>query len=61
MSRRTLALLALTVIVSSLTACADTVTGPGRNSMTPSAAPTYNATHSSSCKGGWVSSEGRCG
>ena len=61
MSRRTLALLALTVTVSSLTACADTVTGPDRNSMTPSAAPTYDALHSGSCKGGWVSSQGRCG
>jgi hypothetical protein len=29
--------------------------------MTPSTAPTYNAVYSTSCKGGWVSSEGRCG
>jgi hypothetical protein len=61
MSRRMLALLALVVTVSSMTACADSLTAPERRSMTPSATPIYDAMRSGSCKGGWVSSTGRCG
>jgi hypothetical protein len=61
MSRRIIALVTLAVAVSSLSACADSISGPDRSSLTPSAAPRYQAVSTGTCRGGWVSSEGRCG
>ena len=60
MSRRTLAVMALALAASSLAACSDSITAPVRKSLTPSAEPDYGPAHSSLCKGGWVSSTGRC-
>jgi len=58
MSRRALAVLAL-VVCSSLTACADSVTAPRPATLAPSAAQ-HDAMSRSSCKGGYILSEGRC-
>ena len=58
MSRRALALLAL-VVCSSLTACADSVTAPPQPTLA-SVAPQHDAVNRSSCKGGYILSEGRC-
>jgi hypothetical protein len=58
MSRRALAVLAL-VSCTSLTACADSVTAPPQQTLAPSA-PRHDAVSRSSCKGGYIMSEGRC-
>ena len=60
MTRRTLAIVALALAASSVTACSDSLTTPVRKSLSPSAEPHYGAAHLSTCKGGWVSSTGRC-
>ena len=57
MSRLALVVLAL-VVCSSLTACADSVTAP-QPTLAPSA-PQHDAMSRSSCKGGYILSEGRC-
>ena len=57
MSRRALAVFAL-VACSSLTACADAVTAPPQRTLAPSA-PRHDAISGSSCKGGYILSEGR--
>jgi hypothetical protein len=58
MSRLALAVLAL-VVCSSLTACADSVTAPSQRTLTPPA-PQHDAVNKSSCRGGYILSEGRC-
>jgi len=58
MSRRALAVLAL-VVCSSLAACADSVTAPSQPTLAP-AAPQHDAISRTSCKGGYILSEGRC-
>ena len=59
MSRRALAVLAALAVCSSLTACADSVTAPPQQTLAPSA-PRHDAINRSSCKGGYILSEGRC-
>ena len=61
MSRRTLALITLAVLASSLSACADSITSPDGTPLAPSDAPRLEKVATGTCKGGWVSSEGRCG
>ena len=60
MSRPTLVVLLLALAASSLSACNESVTAPVRNSIMPSADPSYSAGGAATCKGGWVSSTGRC-
>ena len=60
MSRRFLAALALFAVISSLSACADQVTAPRQQLPTPSA-PRREAFDASTCKSGWISTDGRCG
>lgn len=60
MSRRALAVLALIVAVSSLAACADAVTAPQQPALAPSA-PRQRAIEPTTCRGGFVLSDGRCG
>lgn len=59
MSRRLLAVIALAVASSSLTACAESVTAPTQPALSPST-PRLDTFDPSTCKGGWNSSEGRC-
>jgi len=59
MSRRVLAVVALVVASSSLTACADSVTAPREPTLAPSTSHESVVT-SSTCKGGYILSEGRC-
>lgn len=58
MSRRTIAVLAL--VSTSLVGCADAVTAPARPTITPATAPALDAGDLTTCRGGWVSSTGRC-
>ena len=58
MSRRVLAVIALVVASSSLTACADSVTAPRQPTLVPSTSGSVLAP--STCKGGYILSEGRC-
>jgi len=58
MSRCLLAALAL-VVASSLTACADSVTAPAQPTLAPSA-PRHDILDPSTCRGGFILSEGRC-
>lgn len=60
MRRRTIAALALVLASSSFSACADAVTAPARPTIAPTAAPTLDAGDLTTCRGGWVSSAGRC-
>jgi hypothetical protein len=60
MSRRTIALLALALVSPSLVGCADAVTAPARPTIAPAAAPTLETGDLTTCRGGWVSSTGRC-
>ena len=59
MSRRLLAALALVLVSSSLTACADSVTAPQSRTLAPSA-PRLDAVDPGTCKSGWIDSLGRC-
>ncbi|MFL5620016.1 MAG: hypothetical protein ACJ79A_16675 [Gemmatimonadaceae bacterium] len=59
MSHRALALFALVVGSSSLTACAEPVTAPRQSTLAPST-PRHDAFDPSSCKNGYILSEGRC-
>ena len=59
MSRRVLAVLAL-VLASAFIACAEPVTAPQRPTLEPSA-PHQSGGVPSTCKGGFILSEGRCG
>ncbi len=59
MSRRVLAVIALVVVSSSLTACADSVTAPRQSPLVPSTSRESELAPSS-CKGGYILSEGRC-
>jgi hypothetical protein len=59
MSCRVLALFALVVGSSSLTACAEHVTAPQQPTLAPST-PRQDAFDPSSCKSGFILSEGRC-
>ena len=56
MTRRTIAVLVATFATSALAACAAPSTAPERSQLAPGASP-RDATL---CKGGTVSSEGRC-
>ena len=58
MSHRVLAVIALAVASSSLTACADSVTAPRQPTLVPSTSG--SALASGACKGGYILSEGRC-
>jgi hypothetical protein len=58
MSRRILAALAL-VASSTFAACAEPVTAPRQPLVAPST-PRQQAIDASSCKSGWISTEGRC-
>lgn len=60
MSRRTIAVLAFALVPSSLAGCADAVTAPARPTIAPAAAPMLEAGDLTTCRGGWVSSTGRC-
>lgn len=60
MSRRALVLIVLALAAGTLTACSDAVTAPVRKSIAPSAEASYGAGGAKTCRGGWVSSEGRC-
>ena len=60
MSCRTIAALAFALLSSSLVGCADGVTAPARPTIAPAAAPTLEAGDLTTCRGGWVSSTGRC-
>ena len=57
MPRRLIAALAL-VVASSLAACAESVTAPSQP-LAPSS-PRHNTVEPSTCRGGFVLSEGRC-
>ena len=59
MSRRVLAVIALVVASSSLTACADSVTAPRQPTLAPSTSRESELAPSA-CKGGYILSEGRC-
>jgi len=60
MSRRALTVIALVVASSSLTACAESVTAPGPRTLAPSASGA-DVSSPSTCRGGYILSEGRCG
>jgi hypothetical protein len=59
MSRRVLAVIALVVVCSSLTACADSITAPRQPALASSTSQ-RDAISRSSCKSGYILSEGRC-
>jgi len=59
MSRRAFALIALVVVPASLTACAESVTAPQQPVLAPST-PRQDASVPSTCKGGFILSDGRC-
>jgi hypothetical protein len=61
MSRRAIVLVVLAA--GSLNACSESITAPVQKTIVPSAGPSYGAAGAGStgtCRGGWVSSEGRC-
>ena len=60
MYRRSIVLLTL-VAASSLAACADTVTAPASPSVAPRTHAAPGGATLGSCRGGWLSSTGRCG
>lgn len=59
MSRRLIVALALIVASSSLTACANSVTAPQQPILAPST-HLHDAFDPSTCRGGYILSEGRC-
>lgn len=60
MSRRFFAVLALVAAISSLSGCAEQVTAPRQQRLTPST-PRDEVFDASTCKSGWISTDGRCG
>jgi len=59
MSPRYFTALALVLVSSSLTACADSVTAPQSPTLAPTA-PRLDAFDPGTCKNGWIDSLGRC-
>jgi hypothetical protein len=59
MPRRLFAALALVAATSSLSACAEQVTAPRQPLLAPST-PRHEVFDPSTCKSGWISTEGRC-
>ena len=60
MSRRSLVMLALLAASSSLAGCADVVTAPARPMLTARTSVAPGGIALGTCRGGWVSSVGRC-
>ena len=59
MSRRSILVLAAVAASAALAGCADPVTAPNRPTLAPRAASAPGASVAA-CRGGWVSSTGRC-
>ena len=57
MSRR---ILVLVLLVTSVTACTNSVTAPARPTLAPTSAAQEMAADLTTCRGGWTSSAGRC-
>ena len=60
MSRRRILVITLIVASSSLAACADSVTAPGAPMPTANTLKLVDEKAPAACRGGWVSSAGRC-
>jgi len=60
MSRRRIVVLTLIAASSSLAACADPATAPTRPTPTVGTLMLLEAKSPTTCRGGWVSSAGRC-
>ena len=60
MFRRRIVVLALVAASSSLAACADRVTAPVRPTLSARTLVSPGGADLSTCRGGWVSSTGRC-
>lgn len=60
MSHRRIVALALVAALSSLAACADSITAPGPGAITARSVSSLEGAALTTCRGGWVSSAGRC-
>ena len=60
MSRRRILVITLIAASSSLAACANSVTAPAEPMLTANTLKAVDGKAPTTCRGGWVSSAGRC-